>query len=119
MVKIRLLAFIICGWCASIAGMISVARLAAATPSPSSDLFLDTLCASIIGGASLSGGKGNVAGASLGILLLCLISNGVNLLGIDRNTTLVIKGIIIFIAIVLDLSKGKPKAKMLLLKKAA
>lgn len=118
-VKIRLLAFMICGFCASVAGMVSTARLAAATPSPSSDLFLDTLCASIIGGASLSGGKGNVAGATLGILLLCLISNGVNLLGIDRNVTLVVKGIIIFMAIVLDLSKGKTKIKKVLVKKAA
>lgn len=108
-VKVRMLSFIICGFCASVAGMVSMAKLTAVSANPSSDLFLDTLCASIIGGASLSGGKGNIAGAAFGVLLLSLISNGVNLLGIDRNMTLVIKGIIIFIAIVLDLSKGKIK----------
>lgn len=116
-VKIRMLSFVICGFCASVAGMVSMAKLTAVSANPSSDLFLDTLCASIIGGASLSGGKGNIVGAAFGVLLLSLISNGVNLLGINRNMTLVIKGIIILIAIVLDISKGKQKARRVSKKK--
>lgn len=99
--------YIFCGMCASVAGIILSARLAAATPASGTSLMLDVMSAALIGGCSLFGGKGSVLGAAAGVLLLSLVSNGLNLIGVSYNTTLVIKGVIILLAVILDASKGK------------
>ena len=98
--------YIFCGMCASVAGIVLTSRLMAATPNSGTNLLLDIMSAALLGGCSLFGGKGSVLGAAAGVLLLSLVANGLNLMGFAYNTTMIIKGIIILIAVILDASKG-------------
>ncbi len=100
--RILIIAFAISGFCASCGGIILSARLGAATPSSGSYIMLDIMSAAIIGGNSLFGGKGSVFGGACGVLLLGLISNGLNLLGVSYNATMIVKGVIILLAVALD-----------------
>jgi D-xylose transport system permease protein len=107
-------AFIFCGICSSVSGVIMSARLAAATTSAGSIMMLDIISAALIGGCSLFGGKGSVVGAAAGVLLLSLISNGLNLLNVDHNITMIVKGVIILIAVLLDASQGTWSSRKIL-----
>lgn len=99
---ILMIAFVISGVCGAFAGIILSARLGAATPSSGSYMMLDIMSAAIIGGNSLFGGKGSVIGAAAGVVLLGLIGNGLNLLGVSYHVTMVVKGVIILLAVSLD-----------------
>jgi len=112
--SILIIAFAISGFCAACAGVILSARLGAATPSSGSYIMLDIMSAAIIGGNSLFGGKGSVFGGACGVLLLGLISNGLNLLGVSYNATMIVKGGIILFAVTLDYLNVQLSAKRLL-----
>lgn len=99
--------YVFCGFCAAVSGVVLSSRLFAATPSPGTYMMLDIISAAIIGGNSLFGGKGSVVGAAFGVILLSLISNGLNLLGVNYNMTMIAKGMVILFAVVLDAYKGK------------
>lgn len=100
--KIQVLSFVFSGLCAASGGILLSARLGAATPSAGSNSMLEIMSAAIIGGNSLFGGKGSVVGAACGVVLLSLISNGLNLLGVSYYTTMIVKGGIILFAVALD-----------------
>ena len=63
---------------------------------------LDVIAAAVVGGASLSGGKGTAFGAMLGALIIKLIDNGIVILGIDQNYSRIIIGVAVVLAVVLD-----------------
>ena len=65
-------------------------------------MLTDTISAAVIGGASLSGGKGNILGSVLGALFITVISNFINLMGYSYYVGLIIKGILIVVIIALD-----------------
>ena len=96
-------AYVIAGVCASIAGILLAARtnMAGATM-VGNTMIMDVVSAAVIGGASLSGGKGNIAGSILGALFITLISNFINLMGISYYIGLIIKGVLIVLIIGLD-----------------
>jgi len=112
--KIQILAFVISGFCGAAAGIILSARLGAATPSAGSNSMLEIMSAAIIGGNSLFGGKGTVVGAACGVILLSLISNGLNLLGVSYYATMIVKGGIILFAVALDYFNQKMRTRQML-----
>jgi len=67
---------------------------------------LSVIAAAVVGGASLTGGKGTALGAVLGALIIQMISSGIVILGIDQNYSRVIIGAVIIIAVVLDKLNG-------------
>jgi ribose/xylose/arabinose/galactoside ABC-type transport system permease subunit len=85
-----------------IAAMIQTSRTVSAQPTAGISLELDIIAAVVIGGASLSGGRGTVAGTIIGTLLISFLRNGCTLLGISTNTQLVVIGAIIIGAVALD-----------------
>jgi ribose/xylose/arabinose/galactoside ABC-type transport system permease subunit len=85
-----------------IAAMIQTSRTISAQPTAGISLELDIIAAVVIGGASLSGGRGTVAGTIIGTLLISFLRNGCTLLGISTNTQLVVIGAIIIGAVALD-----------------
>lgn len=113
-VKVQISAFIISGLCGGIAGVILSSRLGAATPSAGSNSMLEIMSAAIIGGNSLFGGKGSVVGAACGVVLLSLISNGLNLLGVSYYATMIVKGGIILFAVALDYFNQKMRTRQML-----
>ncbi len=100
--RVRTIAYMICGLCAAIAGIITTARLYTAGPRAGTGLELTTISAAVIGGTSLAGGKGYVSGAILGVIFLQLIDNTTNLMAIPAAYVQAFKGVIILGAAILD-----------------
>jgi ribose/xylose/arabinose/galactoside ABC-type transport system permease subunit len=95
--------YVLTGLSAGLAGLTLVARLGIASSGMGGDLLiLDAISAVIIGGASLSGGRGSIPGTLGGVLIISLIGNGLNLFGVSYFLTIIIKGIVIFLAVLLD-----------------
>jgi ribose transport system permease protein len=107
-------AYLICGLLGGVSGIIMTCRLGVGSPSSGSNIIMEIMSAAIIGGNSLFGGKGTVVGAAFGSLLLCLISNGLTLLGIEYTVTMIVKGLIILFAVVIDMMNLRLSAKKLL-----
>lgn len=103
-VKVRYQAFMLSGAIASIAGLMLTSRAASAQPSAGLNMEMDAIAASVIGGTAMNGGKVNMIGAFFGALLVGVVNNGLNLMGVDSNWQTVSKGILIIIAVVLDVS---------------
>lgn len=113
-VWVQIIAFVFSGFCAAASGIILSARLGVATSSSGSGSMLEIMSAAIIGGNSLFGGKGTAVGAACGVVLLGLISNGLNLLGISYYATMIVKGGIILLAVALDYINQKMRIRRML-----
>lgn len=96
-------AYVFAGLMAGIAAILLTARLDSAAATMGSEaVVLDVVSAAVIGGVSIYGGRGSIAGAAIGAVFVTVIGNGLNLLGFDYFTSIVIKGAIILLAIALD-----------------
>ena len=100
--RYKIYAFVVSGALAGLAGALAAARLSAAGPTLGGDLLLNTLGAIVIGGTSLSGGVGGVHRTLIGVLIIALLDNGLNLLAVDQYSQLVIKGVVIIGAVVVS-----------------
>jgi D-xylose transport system permease protein len=96
------LGFLLMGALYGVAGVLITSRLGAATPSSGQFLELDAIAGAVIGGTSLRGGVGSVAGAMAGALLLTTIDNGMSLLNVSSFIQLVIKGLVLLAALSID-----------------
>jgi ribose transport system permease protein len=96
------LAYVIAGLTASISALISTSRLNSGGPQAGIGYELDVIAAVVIGGTSLNGGRGSIWGTFVGALMIGVINNGMNLLGISSYFQLVVKGFIIIGAVLLD-----------------
>ncbi|GIG44423.1 ABC transporter permease [Dactylosporangium siamense] len=104
------LAYTISGLCAGLAGIILTSRVGIAQPSVGVAFELDAIAACVIGGASLSGGRGSAKGAFGGVLVLVLINNLLNLYGVQSFWQQVLKGLII-IAVILVQRTRRPRSE--------
>jgi ribose transport system permease protein len=102
--KYKMFVYIISGGLASLAGVFVAGRIALGKPdiSTTSDFALTTVAACVIGGVALEGGKGTVSFTIVGVLILALITNIMNLVGLASYPQLIIKGAIIILAIFLS-----------------
>lgn len=98
----KVITYGISGLLVSIAGIILAARLNAMTATAGSGKELDALVAAVIGGVTFDGGRGTVLGAFLGCLLIGIISNALDILGVDAYIKIVVTGAIIVLAVVLS-----------------
>jgi ribose/xylose/arabinose/galactoside ABC-type transport system permease subunit len=108
--KHLVLAYSISGLCAGLAGIILTSRVGIAQPSVGVAFELDAIAACVIGGASLSGGRGSAKGAFGGVLVLVLINNLLNLYGVQSYWQQVLKGLII-IAVILVQRSRRPRSE--------
>ena len=100
--RIKILVYTLGGGLAGVAGLLLTARLDSATPSAGIGYELDSIAAVVIGGTSLSGGRGSVLGTVLGCLIIGVLNNGLVLLSVNPFWQQVIKGLVILIAVALD-----------------
>jgi ribose/xylose/arabinose/galactoside ABC-type transport system permease subunit len=100
--RVKLSVFIFSGLTAGIAALLSLGYYGAATSGDGQGYELNVIAAAVVGGASLSGGKGSAFGALLGALLIQMISTGIVILGIDQNYSQIIIGAVVVLAVVLD-----------------
>ena len=90
------------GVCAAIASVVMTGRAASAQPSAGLNMEMDAIAAVVVGGTAMSGGVVNVVGALFGSLIVGVINNAMNLLRLDSNWQLVVKGTLIMLALMLD-----------------
>jgi ribose transport system permease protein len=105
--KYKLITFILAGVMSGIGGMITTSKLLSAQAIACEGMEMDVLAAVILGGASLSGGVGTVIGTVLGALIIGVINNGMNQLGISAFYQQIVKGLIIIIAVLIRRNKNK------------
>ena len=94
--------FTIMGALAALAGLIFAARLNTATPKAGQGFELDVIAAVFIGGASMAGGAGQVAGAVIGAFIMGVMNNGMSIMGVNIDWQQVIKGLVLLAAVIFD-----------------
>lgn len=111
-IKVKLTKFkvyLLCGLLSSIAGIILTSRVASASPTAGQGDETFAIAAAVIGGASLSGGKGNMVGTILGALIIGILNNGLNLIGLSSFWQQVAIGCVIILAVFLDVVRVRFK----------
>lgn len=105
--KVKIIVYTLCGALASFSGIILAARMYSGQPTAGDGFELDAIAASVLGGVSFSGGVGKLGGTIIGVLVLGVLTNGLNLLNINFFWQYIIKGIIILLAVYLDILKKR------------
>lgn len=100
--QVQIWVYTLCGATAAMAGVILTSRLNSAQPTAGAGYELDAIAAVVLGGTSLSGGRGWIFGTLVGALLIGVLNNGLNLMGVSSFYQLVIKGGVILLAVLLD-----------------
>lgn len=103
--NVKIMIYSLSGMLAALAGAILTSRLNSAQPTAGTSYELDAIAAVVLGGTSLSGGKGRIFGTLIGALIIGTLNNGLNLLGVSSFYQMVVKGIVILIAVLLDRKK--------------
>ena len=94
--------FVNMGFLSAVAGVIYSARSNGAQPSAGNMFELDAIAAAFIGGAAVTGGVGTVVGAMVGGLIMAVMSNGMQLMGVDQSVQSVVKGLVLLLAVAFD-----------------
>jgi ribose transport system permease protein len=100
--RTRMAVYVISGLLAGIAGIIVTSQASSGQPTAGTGLEFDAIVAAILGGTSLAGGEGSVIGALLGALIIGVVNNGLNLLGVESFWQTIIQGVILVAAVAFD-----------------
>jgi ribose transport system permease protein len=105
--RVEIITFTLSGVMAAFAGLVLSARMFSGQPSVGIGYELDAIAACVLGGASLSGGIGRISGTFFGAIVIGIISNGLVLINVSSFWQLIVKGVIILIAVIIDSLKGR------------
>lgn len=105
--RIKIWVYTLGGGLAGVAGLLQTARLDSATPNAGLGYELDSIAAVVIGGTSLSGGRGSVMGTVLGCLIIGVLNNGLFLLNVSPFWQMVVKGLVILAAVAIDKANAR------------
>lgn len=94
--------YMISGITAAISGIIVTSRIGSASPNAGSGFELDAIAAVVLGGTSLAGGEGNISGTIIGAVIIGVLNNGLNLLNVSPFYQLIVKGLVILLAVLVD-----------------
>ena len=103
--KTKMFVYAVSGLMASISGLILVSRLGSAQPIMGIGMELDAIAAVALGGTSMSGGRGTIYGTIAGVLIIAILSNGLNIMGIASYYQTVVTGFVIMLAVLVDRSR--------------
>jgi erythritol transport system permease protein len=100
--QVKLGVYVISGFCASLVGLIIAAELGASHPATGETFELNAIAAVVLGGTSLMGGRGTIGGTLVGAFVIGILGDGLVLLGVSEFWQMVIKGLVIVLAVILD-----------------
>jgi len=110
---VKWLIYSICGALAGLAGLLLASRITSGNPRVGDGYELDAIAAAVIGGVSMAGGSGSIIGTLFGVLILGVIQNGFDILGLSTYYQQIMKGIVILLAVFIDIRARKNKSKSL------
>lgn len=105
--RIKFGVYTLSGFCAAIVGLVIASQLSAAHPATGESFELNAIAAVVLGGTSLSGGRGGVGGSIAGAFVIGVLADGLVLLGVSEFWQTVIKGVVIVLAVILDQTQQK------------
>ena len=105
--KVKCFVYMFSGLCCGVAALLLSSRLDSAVPTNADGQEMDAIAAVVIGGTSMSGGEGSMIGTLIGILIIGIIANGLNLLGVAQGPQKMVKGLIIVVAVIIDVIRRK------------
>lgn len=105
--KVKILVYVISALMAVLSGLVLTSRLNSAQPTAGSAYEMDAIAAVVLGGVSMTGGSGSLTGTLIGILILGVLNNGLNLLGVSSFYQQIVKGVVILIAVLIDRKRNK------------
>jgi erythritol transport system permease protein len=100
--RIKLIVYAISGFCAALVGLIIASQLQAAQPDAGNTYELTAIAAVVLGGTSLFGGRGSIGGSIIGAFVISVLGDGMVLVGVSEFWQMVVKGVVIVLAVVID-----------------
>ena len=101
--KVKLFVYVFSAFCAALSGIIMTSQLRAAHPATGESWEMNAIASVVLGGTSMSGGLGTIGGTIVGILVINVLNDGMIMMGVSSFWQMVIKGIVIIVAVVIDL----------------
>lgn len=105
--RVKIIVYALSGLLCALASTIEVSRLSSAQPTAGTGYEMDAIAAVVLGGTSMSGGRGKIFGTLIGALILGFLNNGLNMLGVDAYYQMIVKGVVILLAVLVDKKTNK------------
>lgn len=105
--KVKFIVYTYTGIMAGLSGVIIASRLYSGQPTAGDGAEMDAIAAVVVGGTSMSGGSGTLGGTLIGVLIIGILNNGLNLMGVDSNWQYIVKGLVILLAVYVDWIRNK------------
>lgn len=112
--KSMILVYMFSGVCAAIVGIITASQLVAAHPASGETWEMNAIAATVLGGTSMSGGVGTIGGTIIGAFVIGVINDGLVMMGVSEFWQMVIKGVVIILAVIIDQFQRNLQAKVAL-----
>lgn len=112
--RVKILVYIISGFCAAWIGLINTAQLSAAHPASGDGWEMNAIAATVLGGTSMAGGSGTIVGTIVGAFVIGVINDGMTMCGVSEFWQKIIRGVVIILAVVIDQTQRDLQAKMAL-----
>ena len=117
--RVKLAVYMFSGFCAALVGLIIASQLQAAHPATGETFELNAIAAAVLGGTSMSGGRGRIGGTIVGAFVIGILSDGLVMMGVSTFWQTVIKGLVIIAAVVVDQAQSRLEARVVLRQQTA
>jgi ribose/xylose/arabinose/galactoside ABC-type transport system permease subunit len=112
--KVKMFVYMFSGLCAAICAAIVTSQLKAAHPATGESWEMNAIASVVLGGTSMSGGVGSIGGTIIGILVINVLNDGMTMMGVSSFWQMVIKGVVIIVAVIIDLVQKEMEKKIAL-----
>lgn len=112
--KVKILVYMISGICSAVVGVIASSQLAASHPATGESWEMNAIAAAVLGGTSMAGGVGTIGGTIVGAFVIGVINDGMVMCGVSEFWQMVIKGLVIVLAVIIDQFQRNLQGKMAL-----
>jgi erythritol transport system permease protein len=116
--RVKMAVYMFSGFCAGIVGIIISSELMASHPATGESFELNAIAAAVLGGTSMSGGRGSVGGTIIGAFVIGILSDGLVMMGVSTFWQMVIKGLVIIFAVVIDQAQRRLQQRVALMQMA-